>query len=438
VKSRIAEEQLTVGQTESPRAAPMFASPYPASVASMKSKIALAGTLLGIAGTTHAWDAEDWPTHYRFGDGTDVGISGNYEGDFNSFSGTEELKPSQRATLQDSHGARREEFSVFARKPGVYDAQWGWDYWNKSYVDVYFRFETKALFHEDYGKIRFGYTKTYVGFEGFTRTRNDSFLEAALPIQAFYEGRRTGVDWEFERSSWRLDLAAYGGQDLQGDNDGTTITGRLAWTPLKQRGDVLHLGVSVSEENPDASTIDGLGRTVIPSLRARARPDVFLTATRFVDTGTLTHVDRIDRAGLEGLWIHGPWSLQGEWLGQDVRRTGGMSSVQGSGFYVFGSWVVTGESRPYENGNVGNLKPAGTWGAVELLARYDEVDLDDPGAGVRGGREHNWTLGANWYLLTHFRLQANYIWVHASGNPAFNGGKTIDPQIFGLRAQVVF
>ena len=165
---------------------------------------------------------------------------------------------------------------------------------------------------------------------------------------------------------------------------------------------------------------------------------MFLTATRFVDTGTLTHVDRIDRTGLEGLWIHGPWSLQGEWLAQDVRRTDGMPSVQGSGFYVFGSWVVTGESRPYESGNVGNLKPAGAWGAVELLARYDEVDLDDPGAGVHGGREHNWALGANWYLLTHFRLQANYIWVHASGNPAFNGGKAIDPQIFGLRAQVVF
>jgi len=164
VKSRIAEEQLTVGQTESPRAAPMFASPSAACVASMKSKIAIAGTLLGIAGTAHGRDAEDWPTRYRLADGTDVGISGNYEADFNSFSETEKLKPSQQATLQDSHSARREEFSAYARKHGVYDAQWGWDYWNKSYVDVYFRFESKALFQEDYGKIRFGYTKTYVGF----------------------------------------------------------------------------------------------------------------------------------------------------------------------------------------------------------------------------------------------------------------------------------
>jgi phosphate-selective porin OprO/OprP len=138
------------------------------------------------------------------------------------------------------------------------------------------------------------------------------------------------------------------------------------------------------------------------------------------------------------LWIQGPWSLQAESLEQDVRRSGGLPSVRGSGSYVFGSWVLTGESRLYEAGNVGNLKPAGTWGAVELLARYDEVDLDDPKAGVRGGKEHNWTLGANWYLLTHFRLQANYIRVHASGNVAFNGGKVVNPQIIGLRAQVIF
>jgi phosphate-selective porin OprO/OprP len=406
--------------------------------ASIKLRTAVAGMLFSAAGAAQGYDAEDWPTHYRFSDGIDLGISGNYEGDYNSFSNIGELKSAQQATLQDGHGARREEFSVYARKPGVFDAQWGWDYWNKNYVDVYFRLDLKAVFGDDYGRLRFGYTKTYVGFEGFQRTRNNSFLEAALPIQAFYEGRRTGFDWEFERPAYRIDLGAYGGQDLQGDNDGTTLTGRLAWTPLKQRGDVLHLGIAVSREAPEDSTINGRGQTVFPSIRVLARPDVFLTSTRFVDTGTITNVDHIDRAGLEGLWIRGPWSVQAEYLTQDVQRTVGKPTVNGSGYYAFGSCVVTGESRPYEAGNVGNLKPDRTWGAIELLARYDEVDLDDPGAGVHGGREHNWTLGVNWYVLTHFRMQANWIWVHASGNPAFNAGKPIDPQIFGLRAQIVF
>jgi phosphate-selective porin OprO/OprP len=34
------------------------------------------------------------------------------------------------------------------------------------------------------------------------------------------------------------------------------------------------------------------------------------------------------------------------------------------------SWVLTGESRPYNAGAVANIKPAHNYGAVELVARY--------------------------------------------------------------------
>jgi phosphate-selective porin OprO/OprP len=404
----------------------------------MHRSTALAGLVLGVlARAACAYDAEDWPTHYRFDDGTDIGIGANYEGDLNTFDGTLELSAAQRTALDDSHGARREELSVYIRKPGVYEAQWGWDYFNKTYVDVYARVDSKAFVGDDIGRFRAGYFKTYVGFEGYTRTRNDTFLETALPVSAFYEGRRTGASWEFERETFRVDLAGYAGQDLQGDNDGTTLTGRVAWTPLKQVDDVLHLGITASDESPDDSTINGRGQTVIPSIRERTRPDVFLTSARFVDTGTITNVDHIERRGLEGLWIHGPWSVQGEYLEQDVHRTAGKPTVSANGDYVFGSFVLTGESRVYENGQVANLKPQHAWGAVELLARYDEVDLNDFAAGVHGGKQHNWTLGANWYIQTHFRVQANYIWAHEEGNPAYNAGRAIDPRIFGLRIQIV-
>jgi len=404
----------------------------------MRNHTALAGLLLAaLARAAQAYDADDWPTHYRFDDGTDIGLGANYEGDLNDFSQRNDMSAAQRATLADAHGARREELSVYIRKPGVYEAQWGWDYWNKTYVDVYARVDSKAFVGSDIGRFRVGYFKTYVGFEGYTRTRNDTFLETALPVSAFYEGRRTGASWEFERPAYRVDLAAYGGQDLQGDNDGTTLTGRIAWTPWKSAGDVLHLGLSASDESPADHTLNGRGQNLLPSTRLRTRPDVFLTNARFVDSGTIANVDHIERRGFEGVWIRGPWSVQGEYLEEDVARNLGKPTVHGSGSYVFGSWVVSGESRGYENGQVVNVKPAHGWGAVELLARYDEVDLNDSGAGVHGGKQHNWTLGANWYVLTHFRVQANYIFAHEQGNPAYNGGRAIDPRIFGLRFQIV-
>lgn len=404
----------------------------------MKLQTAITAALFGaFAINAQAYDQWDWPTHYKFDNGVDVGISANYAGDYNSWSGISDLTSAQQATMEDSHGARREEFNVFVKKAGVFDAIWGWDYWNKSYLDVFLRLESKAFLGDDYGKFRFGYSKTWVGFESVTASRNDSFLETAMVEQAFFEGRRTGVDWEFEAPAYRFDVGAYGGQDLQGDNDGTTVAGRVAWTPFKAAGDVLHLGISASEENPDSSVINGKGQEVFPSTRPRARPDAFLTSTRFVDTGAITNVDSIDRVGLEGLWIHGPWSVQGEWINEDVNRFGGKPDYSGTGGYIFGSWVVTGESRPYSAGNVGNLKPKGDWGALELLARYDTLDLNDNHSGILGGKENNWTLGANWYILTHFRVQANYVLAHVE-SPKFNGGKSFDPKIFELRAQIYF
>ncbi len=64
-------------------------------------------------------------------------------------------------------------------------------------------------------------------------------------------------------------------------------------------------------------------------------------------------------------------------------------------------------------------------------ARYSRIDLDD--ADVFGGRQHDWTLGANWYLTSHFKFQANYVKVDASRR-----GVRSQPEIFELRAQMHF
>jgi len=59
------------------------------------------------------------------------------------------------------------------------------------------------------------------------------------------------------------------------------------------------------------------------------------------------------------------------------------------------------------------------------------VNLDD--GSTMGGREHDWTLGVNWYLGQHLKLQANYI-------RAFSDRKSliVNPRIVELRAQIAF
>lgn len=155
-----------------------------------------------------ATSIENWPTKYTFGDGTEVGLTGNYAYDDNNFSGDDRL--------EDRTDFRRKEFGATLKKKGVYDAMVYFDFEAKLWLDVFFRFETKALLGQDYGRVRLGYMKVPVGLEAVQSSRAGSFMELGLPVQAVFQGRRTGVEWTLERPQYLLQAGAYGGQDLQG------------------------------------------------------------------------------------------------------------------------------------------------------------------------------------------------------------------------------
>lgn len=367
--------------------------------------------------------ADNWPTHYVFDDGTDVGLAFKYQYDAVDFSHDDGQFPS-------AHTARRKELGFYIKKKGVYDAAVGYDYQGRQWLDTYVRVQSAAVFGRDAGAFRVGFTKTPVGFEGNTGSGATTFLEVAPAEVVGYAGRRTGVDWALQRPHYLIDAGYYRGGDLNGDNDGTMVAARFAWVPHNAPGDVWHLGLSASRETPEWTT-DGRGDHVPPSARFRSRPAVALIARQLVDSGALAYVDTIDRRGAEALWIDGPWSLQGEYLDTRVAFTDQRPAYRLNGYYAFASWVVTGESRPYSGGNVGNIKPKGPYGAFELALRYSQIDLDD--SPVLGGREHDWTLGANWYINKYLKLQANYVRVHST-----RSGRSLDPNVTELRAQIQF
>ncbi len=367
---------------------------------------------------------DDWPTKVTFSDGTTLAAVGTYQYDWNTFSND------NSRLLKNNHTFRRKEFGVHLNKDGVYDAMVGFDFQSKQWLDVFFGVETKALFGNNYGHVRVGYIKVLGGLEALTSGAAGSFMEAALPVQAIYQGRRTGAEWTFEQPQYLLQAAVYGGKDLQGHNPGTTQAVHAAWTPFKAEGDVLHLGLVYSQENPRGYH-NGLNVSFSPSVRLNTPPEVALTPVSLIDSGILTDVDQIRRTVLEALWIKGPFSLQGEALRADVTRTNSLPNYSADGQYVFASYVLTGESRPYSAGNVDMVKPANAYGAVEVLARYSRLDLDD--GNVFGGRQHDWTFGANWYLTNHFKFQLNYVRANAE-----RAGVQFKPNSVDVRAQVQF
>ncbi|KRG39429.1 porin [Stenotrophomonas pictorum JCM 9942] len=373
-----------------------------------------------------AAQTQTWPPRLKTASGDELTLTGNVAYDAADFSGSGHAG----AVLHDDTGWRRKEFGIGYKRAGRYDVTVGYDFQSKTWLDVALRLETKALFGRDLGKLRLGQSKMAVGFEGATASRAGSYIEASLPTQAFYESRRTGVDWAYEQPLYILNAGYYFGSDLQGNNRGDTAAARLAWTPWKASGNVLHLGVSASKESPEGE-VDGRDQYRAPTARWRARAGSALTTDRLVDSGTLRDIQQLQRRGIEALWINGPWSLQGEYQQQTARRGSGLPDYRGYGGYASASWLVTGESRPYSAGNVGNPKPGHRHGAVELLLRRDHLDLDD--AGIAGGRARSWTLGANWYLGPNLKFQGNYVRADAR-----RAGSHVDPHLLSLRAQLHF
>jgi phosphate-selective porin OprO/OprP len=421
----------------------------------MKLRHAIAAALFcGFGTNALAYDVlNDWPTKYKTTDGYEFGFKGLYQYDVENFSGDTTSPTNGAELLPDSNAWRRKEFNFYGKTPWGMDFNIGYDFTvtgfkttpsgagvHGKWIDNFLRYSNK-----DFGEIRIGQFKTPVGWEEASSSSATTFMERALPVQATNMDRRIGIDYLYQGIPNVLLYAAYfSGGDLNGDNDGHGPAARAVWTPFnrqpgagsREESNVLHLGIAYETEQRDATT-DGRGIVTNPAARFRARPEANLISTRLVDTGNLAFPGTIDRLGFEGAWIHGPLLVQGEYLtfSADPR---GKPSYTGNGYYIQGSWVLTGESRPYAKGAIGNVRPTNDWGAFEVALRYSTVDLND--GPVFGGEEDDITLGANWYLGQHFKFQANYIWASTTkryGAP-INGDADVDPRVFEVRAQVYF
>lgn len=343
-----------------------------------------------------------WRPAWQIG-GFTLSLTGNMAYDINHVAGASKLDPHAQAF-------RRREIGARVAVPGAWDAFVYYDAQARRWFDVTWRMQTRWLLDRDIGTLRLGHSRVPFGFETITASRHRSFVEFALPWHAFFQNRRIGVDWAWHRQHAIAEAGYYFAGDLHGDNDGRTMVAHLAWVPVHEERRVLHVGGSTSVEYP-ASTTDGRGQRQRPAARWRARPEAGLTETRLIDTGAMAGSGKVARRGIEALWIHGRWSMQGEYINASVHRTGGRR-VGTAGHYAFASIVLTGESRRYMEGQAMNVIPRRSVGAVELLLRHSALNLND--GNVQGGRQKALTFGINWYLGRQLKFQYNHVRTEAN------------------------
>jgi phosphate-selective porin OprO/OprP len=295
-------------------------------------------------------------------------------------------------------------------------------------------------------QIQVGKFKEPVGLERLQSGANMLFIERNYPTQ-LVPNRDVGLQLHGDLlgGGLRYEVGVFNGvaNGGSGDNeqadDEKDVAARLFATPFG---------------NTDAAWLRGLGFGAAGTigeqdgaLRSFVTPgqQSFFSYTTGAGTVLAPNVaanGKIWRVSPQAYYYQGPFGLVGEYAysAQEVTQTAGPTltsdTLRNTAWQVAASWFLTGEDNsfkavtpksPFKFGGVG-------WGALELTARYGELDVDDDTFPVfanpttAAAKAKSWGGGVNWHLNRNVKLSLNYEQTGFSGGTsAFlnNGEKVI-------------
>jgi phosphate-selective porin OprO/OprP len=269
-------------------------------------------------------------------------------------------------------------------------------------------------------RVRVGKGKTPFGIERLQSGQALWFVERALPNN-LVPNRDVGVQIHGEPGRGLFGYAigvlngvADGGSVETDANDAKDIAGRIFIQPFKTKHEspLRGLGFGVAGTHGKASAASLAGT------RSVSQVSVFSYVQGVTATG-----DR-DRISPQAYFFSGPLGLIAEYVSSrqtasrvDDAKNTITGELTHKGWNVAASVLVTGETASY-----GGVKPrslfvpsAGTWGALQLVARVNRIELDpdsfgggfaDPGKSV--SRATAVAGGINWIWNTNLKWQLGY------------------------------
>ena len=193
-----------------------------------------------------------------------------------------------------------------------------------------------------------------------------------------------------------------------------TLAGRLVAQPLRSSKSIasdFQAGLAFTSSDVEMGTRSLRGLTTFEE--PLFDPDLWVQGRR-------------QRAGFELRWRPGPFSLKSEYIrvtterrGQSVEDTD-LSPLVATGWYVSGTWAITGESK-----TAGLNKPRrpfmrGGLGAFEAAVRLEQLTFGSAATDgtpsfstradvVESAGDRVITLGGNWYLNQWVKIQLNAV-----------------------------
>lgn len=325
------------------------------------------------------------------------------------------------------------------------------------YKDVYFGWENLL------GNNTFliGNQKRPLGLDHLNSSRYNVFAERPLVVESFNEdARRVGAAMyghtDDESVNWRygiynLENTSRDGRFI-GDSSQMGGYARLAATPWYDEASggrgYYHWALAGAVAKPDGDNF--ANDTNANEGRFRTRP-LARSDSRWLNTGRIAGADWYEILAVESVLNMGRFQLVSEYMANFMQRDnvtpGTGDDLFFHGFYVYGAYFLTGEHMPWSrtSGTIARAKPfenfflvdrlqgrAGRgWGAWQIAARYDYLDLTDED--ITGGVGQNYTLGLNWYWNAYSKVQTNLIFGDIKDRGPIGGFDGGDYWILGSR-----
>lgn len=280
-----------------------------------------------------------------------------------------------------------------------------------------------------------------------------ALMERPAPF-ALAPGYGVGVSADYAGERWGGAIGAFKATqnsiDL-GGRDENALTARITGTPIRTEDEVVHVGFSISQRR------SGNGLAQFDAL-----PETALLKGH--DTESLVFESDSDSPGsngyrlygVEAAWRHGPILLKSEYLtttfdhvntrNPNTNQLEPIDPPNYSGYYIEGSWTITGELRDYgtRQGTFGNVYPdhplgAGGRGAFEIAARSSQTDLryDIPYHGPTGDLGYVHSLAVNWYATDPAKVMLEFLQIdRRSHGPVDLNGTHRNPSVRDWIVQV--
>jgi phosphate-selective porin OprO/OprP len=276
--------------------------------------------------------------------------------------------------------------------------------------------------------FRAGHFLEPFGIEQTESSKTIKFMHVSSTVEAFRPGRNLGVSYDRWGNNYYWALGLFGSDvnnTVSNQDEDFGMTSRLVVSPFHKEN-IMHFGLSGTYRsvNPITTSVENRyynTSTEKGSVRYRSRAATHIDGRRFIDA-TVDNAESQFKYGIEMIAASGSVSIQGEVIKAKVNYDSGSSYYSDeyttNGLYVQMGFLLKGGSYKYNMKSARLAKPSP--GSIELLARYNETDLNDDDTEIMGGKQKDISLGCTWYVNHNVLMKLNFTNVDLDEN-ALNG-----------------